>query len=995
MSLINKYFTLTEDLKKEYGERSVVLMQVGSFYEVYAIKNEAEKCNKNGNGNVTYEKSNIVDVANICDFKIANKRGGDDLSKAIVMVGFPQYNLDKFLKKLQIAEYTVAVYKQDENISGTSRSLEGIYSPGTWICSDNDMAQLTNCVSCVWIQNTRNGKIVGMCNIDVVMGASVIYEYEEVGLQPSFDQVERFISVHNPKEVIFIYEDTNKFINKVKQFSNSVNRTCHLIDLNDMQNVNSIRASKCDQQTYQYEIFERFFKSFNFTEEILKYALAVQATTYLLDWVWRHNPNLMKNIRPPLFENYSNNVLLGNHSLKQLNIINDSNLITNSKYSCVSNLINQCVTAMGKRKTYYSLVHPTFCHQTLDNLYSITAYILEHFDYSTARSMMSNVKDIDKFIRQQTLNQLVPCSIYYFSRDLGMIQKMFKLINKKQGLKKGIKNLSLMSYDTVSEDLVFLNDKINDIMDVDLCSEVNQVETEMNYIKPNYDKDHDLLVTKCEDTSEDLEAVRKYLSGIVYCCEGSKAKKSDLVVLNKTDKYGYTLTTTKRRAVILMNGLKSSKSSQSSKAECPYLKSLDCLLDVGQLISVQGAAAANQIITSEQIKQLCTNMTNGKSLVIASQNRLFGHFCHQIGEWYDKVKNICDFVTTADYLMNLAYISKKYNYCRPSIKNNGNESHLMVTGLRHPLIENILNDEIYVTNDVTFDTNNQGYLLYGTNAVGKSSFIKSIGIAVILAQAGFYVPCKSFEFFPYKKLFTRIIGNDNIFKGLSTFAVEMLEFKNIIDNCCESSLILGDELCSGTETDSAISIILAGLNNLYAKQAGFIFATHFHEIVDYDEITAKKNLHVKHMSIIYNAKEDALIYDRKLKAGAGDSMYGLEVCKSLHLPSDFLIDAHEIRNKYNKKSQSILDYDVSRYNAKKLKGGICEFCNKRKAEEVHHMQYQEDANELGYINDSFHKNHVANLLNVCGICHEEIHKLHRRMIKSKSTKGTVIRELPS
>ena len=134
--------------------------------------------------------------------------------------------------------------------------------------------------------------------------------------------------------------------------------------------------------------------------------------------------------------------------------------------------------------------------------------------------------------------------------------------------------------------------------------------------------------------------------------------------------------------------------------------------------------------------------------------------------------------------------------------------------MRHPLIEQLLTDELYVPNDVKFDENNKGVLLFGTNAVGKSSFIKALGISVIMAQAGFFAPASKFGSTPFKQIFTRIIGNDNIFKGLSTFAVEMLEFKNIIDNVCENSLVLGDELCSGTETDSAISIVLAGINTL-------------------------------------------------------------------------------------------------------------------------------------------------------------------------------------
>ena len=158
-----------------------------------------------------------------------------------------------------------------------------------------------------------------------------------------------------------------------------------------------------------------------------------------------------------------------------------------------------------------------------------------------------------------------------------------------------------------------------------------------------------------------------------------------------------------------------------------------------------------------------------------------------------------------------------------------------------------------------------GILLYGTNAVGKTSFIKAIGIAIVMAQAGLYVPASEFIYYPYETLFTRILGNDNIFKGLSTFAVEMTELRTILQMADKNSLILGDELCSGTESDSALSIFVAGLENLHKKYCTFLFATHFHEIVKYEEILALTQMKMYHMSVKFDKKNNKLEYDRKLK----------------------------------------------------------------------------------------------------------------------------------
>lgn len=990
MSVIKEYFKLTQDTYKEYGDKSVVLMQVGSFYEVYALKTTV-------NNETVYEGSNILDIAHICDFRIANKHGTYQ-NKGVVMLGFPQYNLDKFIKKLQECQYTVAVYKQDENISGTSRSLLGIYSPGTWF--NQESTKLSNSVSCIWIHNSRKTKVVGMSNIDIISGSSILFEYEENSKQPSFDQIERFISIHNPNEVIFIHSESSSFITKVQQFSDSTNRPCHFINLQDSENVNSVRATKCEKQTFQYEIFEKYFENFNFTHELFSFSIAIQSITFLLDWIWRHNPNLIKNIQHPIFENYSNNMILANHSLKQLNIINDHNVATNSKITCISNFINQCNTAMGKRKTYFELVHPTFCHQSLQKIYYITEHVIDNHDYSSTRNLMSNIKDIEKLVRKLSLNQITPSDIYFLNQDIESCKTLFNRVSSDKKLHHYFSQhvFANKSFSSLNNTMNQLSGHINNMFNIEICHDILSIESDTNYIMKKYNSNHDILVNKFDHTHEDIYKVQEYLSNIIATHE-TKTKKTDFVSINKTDKYGYNLCTTKRRSTILTNNIKSIKvpvsSKERSESGIPYLQSLDQMFDLSNISIVQGTAASNQNIINPQIKTLCNNIISTKSNMIQSQTAIFKQFCEYLSLNQQILYDISLFVTNIDYIMNLAYISQKYNYCKPNISSDTQSSFFNATNLRHPLIEHILINELYVTNDISFDEAHKGYLLYGTNAVGKSSFIKSIGIAIIMAQAGFYVPCSSFTFFPYKKLFTRILGNDNIFKGLSTFAVEMLEFKNIIENCCEHSIVLGDELCSGTETDSAVSIILAGLDCLHKQKSSYIFATHFHEIVDYDEIVSKHDLHVKHMSITYDTAQDCLIYDRKLTDGPGDSMYGLEVCKSLHLPSQFLIHAHELRNKYNKKGQSILDYETSRYNSKKTTGGICELCDKKLASEIHHMQFQEDSNENGYIANSFHKNHVANLIKICSSCHDEVHKLKKRIIKSTSTKKKIIRELPA
>jgi DNA mismatch repair protein MutS len=415
-------------------------------------------------------------------------------------------------------------------------------------------------------------------------------------------------------------------------------------------------------------------------------------------------------------------------------------------------------------------------------------------------------------------------------------------------------------------------------------------------------------------------------------------------------------------------------------------------------------SSSNKYITSYQIQYICKNVSSLKSELMTTITQVYLQILDQLIGFQTQFDIIAEFITLLDVIFTKAVIAKKYGYCKPVINSDVDKSFVDVKSLRHCLIEHIQQNELYVANDIILGLNplsiknedhkggtplKDGILLYGTNAVGKTSFIRSLGIAVIMAQAGLYVPASKFIYKPYKYIFTRILGNDNIFKGLSTFAVEMSELNTILRLANKNSLILGDELCSGTESISATSIFVAGIKQLSDIGASFIFATHLHEIIHYDEIQLLKNVQLNHMSVFYDKAKDILVYDRKIKDGPGNNMYGLEVCKSLNLPQEFLELANNIRMKYHPESASILDQKKSVYNTDFLKS-ICEKCGIKMGEEVHHMQYQKDANDNNLIsleNTVFHKNHPANLLNICKKCHDEIHKKNTKQKKVKTSKG--------
>ena len=172
---------------------------------------------------------------------------------------------------------------------------------------------------------------------------------------------------------------------------------------------------------------------------------------------------------------------------------------------------------------------------------------------------------------------------------------------------------------------------------------------------------------------------------------------------------------------------------------------------------------------------------------------------------------------------------------------------------------------------------------------------------IILAQAGLFVSASSFEYMPYTQIFTRILNNDNIFRSQSSFAVEVHELKSILNRADSRSLVLGDELCSGTESTSALSIIATGLNTLCDRESTFIFTSHLHELTKLDEIKSLLNLEIYHLKIKYDKHTNLLMYDRKLEKGSGPSIYGLRGCEAMGMSDKFLSFAKKIQSKLKKK----------------------------------------------------------------------------------------------
>jgi DNA mismatch repair protein MutS len=250
--------------------------------------------------------------------------------------------------------------------------------------------------------------------------------------------------------------------------------------------------------------------------------------------------------------------------------------------------------------------------------------------------------------------------------------------------------------------------------------------------------------------------------------------------------------------------------------------------------------------------------------------------------------------------------------------------------------------------------------------------MKAVGVATILAQCGCYVPATTFQFSPFRALFTRILNTDNLWAGLSSFAVEMTELADILRRADQWSLVLGDEVCSGTESMSAMALVGASLEYLSSRRARYIFATHLHGLQSIPTVAALKGLKVWHLQVRYDLKTQRLVYDRTLHSGAGNSLYGLEVARAMAIPFDVLESAHKIRKELVA-VKSEQEAPLSPWNSA-VQRRACEKCGSENVREleVHHIEERATAHN-GRLADGTHMNNIRNLVVLCEECHDKVH----------------------
>jgi DNA mismatch repair protein MutS len=524
MTLVKTYFSLLSEYKTKYGNKTFLLMQVGSFFEVYSEREDDEM---------------IESFSKICDLKIAAK--GE-----YFMAGFRDYILDKYISKINDAYYTTVVFIQEE-VSGIIKRKEyAVYSPGTTFLDDE--VKLSNNTSCLWIHKTKRSPcsiLFGISNLDIYTGKVDVFEYQEIYYHnpTTYDSIERFISIYKPTEMIVIHNLEDVIINGVLQYLSMKSKKITLVDLNK-NDIYSNQASNCEKQPYQTEIIKKFYPLLNkglVMDTLFEKAIAFQSLCFLLVYVSQHNPSLTHKLCEPTLDK-STAVILANHSLKQLNIIDGE---YTGEYSSILSLLNTCRTKIGKREFQRILLNPIHDYTELQDSYDRIEYCIKmNYDWS---STLSKVCDIEKINRKIILEKIVPSEYIQLYETCCLIENI-------KSDDDNFWNHHIL-FDKVTQEIGIIKKNINSYLNVEVARKINELdETCDNLIRKGID---DSLDRACRDKIEDrlrFNSIYEYLNTLYKsldkkCEQGFK--------LHETDKSGITIHITKKRKTLIQNHLDS------------------------------------------------------------------------------------------------------------------------------------------------------------------------------------------------------------------------------------------------------------------------------------------------------------------------------------------------------------------------------------------------------------------------------------------------------
>ena len=510
-----------------------------------------------------------------------------------------------------------------------------------------------------------------------------------------------------------------------------------------------------------------------------------------------------------------------------------SSMRYNSRYGSLLSILDKTKTPMGSRLLNDWLLNPLLDKKTIETRLDTVEDFKDNFAFTEdLRKVLDTIGDLSRIISKVGSQRVNPRDLISLKSYLDTAPKIAELLKNYTG--ESITNLSNKIADYK---------EISDLIENSILDDPPLVITDGNIIKDG-----------CSEMLDELRVISREGKSWIALLEKSEKEKTGISSLkvryNRV--FGYYIDVTK---------------IHKDKVPDYYIRK-QTLVNSERYISPQLKEYESKVLGAEErIKNI--------------EYELFSEIREKLSQQVVFMQQYVEIVAQLDLLANLAYIAYKNRYARPTFNQNG---EINLVDSRHPVIENLLENEKFIPNDVSLnDTDNKIALITGPNMAGKSTYLRQIGLIAIMAQMGSFVPAGKADLPIFDKVFTRVGASDNLAMGQSTFLVEMIETANILNSATNKSLILLDEIGRGTSTFDGLSLawsIVEYIHNTPAISAKTLFATHYHELTELENILpAVKNYH-----ILVKEWQDKIIFIRKVERGSADQSYGIQVARLAGVP---------------------------------------------------------------------------------------------------------------
>ena len=558
----------------------------------------------------------------------------------------------------------------------------------------------------------------------------------------------------------------------------------------------------------------------------------IDACALILDYILTLQFNNELNIQRIEVINKSNFVELSSSTLRNLEI--SKNQRDKNTYGSLLWVLDKCKSSNGSRKLKQLLQAPLLDIQEINSRFNDIEYLSkEILIREEIRELLDNVYDIERLMGK-----------IIFSNENGK-----DLISLKNTIESSFKIKNLWPEKFENIDFNSLQDIYNKIDKTILESAPFSVR-EGNMIKSGIDPQLDELRDIMNNGTSillDIENREKERTGI----KNLKIKYNNV--------FGYFIEVSK--------------------------SNLDAVPDT--YIRKQTISNAERYIT-EEIKSYEDKIINSRTKIAEIEYAILKNLSSYIKNFKKIFIELSNILAYIDIIISFTIVSMENGYVKPLFNNNGIYD---IKKGRHPVVEKLIGDQIFVSNDIYFDNKERFIILTGPNMSGKSTYMKQIALISIMAQIGCFVPADYANISIVDKVLTRIGASDDIITGQSTFMVEMSEVASIINSATPNSLIILDEVGRGTSTYDGLAIASSIskyiVENINAKT---IFATHYHELTDLEN----RYDNILNYRIEVEEKEGQVNFLRTIIKGGADKSYGIEVAKLAGLPKVIIKESKKI-----------------------------------------------------------------------------------------------------